>query len=221
MRTSIPLAAAVAALVLAAPTVADSERVRATQLVGTVGPGFSISLADAGGAAVTHLDPGGYSLLVHDASDFHDFHLTGPGVDVRTDVEFVGDRTFELTLADGTYAYICDPHSSTLHGSFTVGTAPPPPPPPPVKPPVAMTIAAHVGPGRTLAFPAKLAAGRYAIAVRDLSAHDNLHLTGRGVNKRTGVAFKGSVRWTVTLRAGAYRVSSDAHRSLARTVLVR
>jgi len=88
MRTSIPLLAALAALVLAGPTAADTSRVRAAQIVGTVGPGFTIALKDDGGTAVTHLDPGTYSVLVHDASDFHDFHLTGPGVDVRTEVEF-------------------------------------------------------------------------------------------------------------------------------------
>jgi len=107
-----------------------------------------------------------------------------------------------------------------MHGSFTVGavTAPPQVSKPQPKP---TSIAARVGPGRTLAFPAKLAPGRYAIAVRDLSAADNLHLRGPGVNRQTGVAFKGTAHWSLTLRAGTYRVTSDAHPSLARTLTVR
>jgi hypothetical protein len=56
--------------------------------------------------------------------------------------------------------------------------------------------------------------------VRDASATDNLHLKGKGVDRKTGVAFKGVARWTVTLKAGTYRVSSDAHRTLARTIAV-
>ena len=46
-----------------------------TPLRGTVGPGFTISLRDAAGAAVSHLDPGTYSLTVDDKSEEHNFHL--------------------------------------------------------------------------------------------------------------------------------------------------
>ncbi len=51
-------------------------------------------------------------------------------------------------------------------------------------------------------------------------AADNLHLKGPGVDRKTGVAFKGQAHWTVTLKAGSYRVLSDAHRALARTIRV-
>ena len=74
MRLLVAFAAAVAALLLlSGPSVAD-----ATQLVGTVGPGFTISLKGVDGAPVTHLAPGTYQLLVHDLSEEHDFHLFGP-----------------------------------------------------------------------------------------------------------------------------------------------
>ncbi len=59
------------------------------------------------------------------------------------------------------------------------------------------------------------------ISVRDSSAVDNLHLRGPGVNRRTGIAFRGVVKWTLTLAAGRYRVSSDAHPTLARTLVVK
>lgn len=188
------------------------------QLVGSVGPGFSITLEDSSGAAVQHLDAGTYTLVVHDLSGEHDFHLSGPGVDVLTDVEFVGDKTFTITVKDGTYTYVCDPHSSRMQGLFTVGNTPPPTTTTHAL--SAKPLALRVGPGRTLATPLKLAAGRYAVTAKDATATDNLHLKGAGVDRKTGVAFKGQARWAVTLKAGTYRVFSDAHRTLTRTIRV-
>jgi plastocyanin len=111
---AVVAAAAVAAL---APGIASAD----VALTGTVGPGFSISLVDASGAPVTVLDRGSYTITVHDRSDMHDFHLSGPGVDQFTEVEFVGDVTWTVTLQDGRYTFVCDPHSSVMHGSVTVG----------------------------------------------------------------------------------------------------
>ena len=213
MRILLIAAISAACLVAAAPTVADN-----TQLVGSVGPGFGISLKDSSGAVVKHLDAGTYTLLVHDLSEEHDFHLSGPGVDVATDVVGTGDQTFTITIGNGTYTYVCDVHSATMHGLFTGGTTPPPTTPAPT--PAAKPLTLRVGPGRTLSAPAHLAAGRYAITVHDSSATDNLHLKGAGVDHKTGVAFKGVVHWAVTLKPGSYRASSDAHRTLARTIRV-
>jgi plastocyanin len=210
------LGAFAAAAVLAALFVSGSGAAD-PQLVGTVGPGFTIDLLDASGAHVTHLDPGTYSLTVHDRADIHNFHLMGPGVDVSTDVDFVGDKTFTVTFAEGWYSYFCDPHSDSMLGEFPVGNPPPKPTP---KPAPRKTATFRLGPGRSLAVPAKLAGGAYTLTVRDLSKTDNVHLSGPGVNRRTGVAFRGTVRWNVTLSTGRYRVWSDAHRKLARTIVV-
>ncbi len=212
MRIPFLAAAGVAALVLAGPTAADNS-----MLVGTVGPGFSISLHDSAGNAVTQLDPGTYTLLVHDMSDIHNFDLSGPGVSAKTDIDFVGDQTFTVTFVEGRYTYVCDAHFATMHGKLTVGNPPAPPPPPAPK---AHPLTVHVGPGHVLAFPKGLAIGKYAITVHDLSAGDNLHLKGPGVDRKTGVAFRGTVKWTVNLKAGTYHVSSDAHKTLTRTVKV-
>jgi hypothetical protein len=190
------------------------------QLVGTVGPGFGISLKDSSGAAVTHLAAGTYTLVVHDLSEEHNFHLSGPGVDVTTDVVFTGDKTFTINVTNGTYTFICDVHSTTMHGLFTGGTTTAPPTTTTTPTPAAKPLTVRVGPGRTLAAPGRLAKGRYAITVRDSSAADNLHLKGLGVDRKTGVAFKGQAHWTVTLKAGSYRVFSDAHRTLTRTIRV-
>jgi hypothetical protein len=213
MRILLIAAACAASLLAASPTGAADG-----QLVGSVGPGFGISLKDSSGVAVTHLAAGTYTLLVHDLSEEHNFHLSGPGVNVTTDVGFTGDQTFTITVADGTYNYICDVHATAMHGQFTGGSTPPPTTTTPTS--AAKPLTLRVGPGRTLVAPARLATGRYAVTVRDTSAADNLHLKGPGVDRKSGVAFKGQARWTVTLKTGSYRVFSDAHHTLTRTIRV-
>jgi hypothetical protein len=223
------LATAAACLVAVAPGFGRSSVAVDGQLVGSVGPGFVISVKDANGTNVTHLDPGTYTLLVHDLSTEHNFHLSGPGVNVATDVIDSGDQTFTITLTDGVYNFNCDAHPTLMKGAFAVGTAtlpspPPPPPPPPPSPsprqPRPLTF--RVGPGRTIAVPTKLVAGPYALTVQDSTAADDLHLKGPGVDRKTGVAFKGKVRWNVKLRKGTYRAFSDAHSTtLKRTITVR
>lgn len=209
----VPIAAALASLVAAAPTAADNP-----QLVGNVGPGFTISVT-SGGAQVTHLDPGTYTLLVHDQADVHNFHLFGPGVNVSTDVDFVGDQTFTITLVDGVYTFDCDAHPGSMKGAFAVGTAQLPTGPPTTTPsPRALSL--RVAAGGHVTAPAHLAPGTYAVTVHDAGAADDLHLKGPGVDRKTGLAFKGTAHWTVTLKRGGYRAFSDAHASLARTIRV-
>jgi len=91
-----------------------------TTLDGTVGPGFDISLKDASGNDVTTLTPGTYTIDVDDKADIHNFHLMGPGVDESTDVSGTGTTTWTVTLQDGTYTFQCDPHASSMNGSFEV-----------------------------------------------------------------------------------------------------
>lgn len=54
-----------------------------------------------------------------------------------------------------------------------------------------------------------LRADRYTVLVTDASRRDNFHLVGPGVNRRTGLRFKGTARWTVHVRSGIYRYRSD------------
>lgn len=94
-------------------------------LTGTVGPGFNISLQGPSGT-VKNLDPGTYTLVVHDQSDIHNFHLFGPGgVDVSTDIGLLQTQTFTVTLVAGKYTFICDAHPTSMKGTFTVGGAAP------------------------------------------------------------------------------------------------
>ena len=175
---------------------------------------YSIRLQDASGVKVTHLDAGTYTIKVHDLSIMHNFHLTGPGVNMATPVEDTQEATWTVTFADGTYTYVCDAHSSIMRGTFTVGAVTTPPP--------ATRLAGTVGPGRKIALRyadgSKLTilagSNSVVVAVNDRTRTDNFHLTGPGVNKKTGVAFRGRASWKLTLQGGRYVFRSDAHKKL-------
>jgi plastocyanin len=110
------ISAAAIALALAASTAAAPAAVK---LTGTVGPGFTISLKK-GSTKVTKLAHGKYTFVIRDKSNIHNFHLKGPVSKKFTTVTFVGTKTVTLTLKPGKYTYICDPHASSMHGSFRV-----------------------------------------------------------------------------------------------------
>ena len=82
------------------------------------------------------------------------------------------------------------------------------------------TLKATDGPGFTITLKkgttkvTKLKAGKYKIVVRDLSNLHNFHLTGPGVNKKTGVTAKGTFTWTVTLKKGTYKFICDPHAAI-------
>ena len=98
-------------------------------------------------------------------------------------------------------------------GSFTSGTV--------VAPPPVKKLVAQVGPKRTISVKTaagarvkRLNAGKYKVTVKDLTKADNLHLIAAGVNRKTGVRFRGTTTWTVTFRIGTAKYRSDAHRAL-------
>jgi hypothetical protein len=181
------------------------------RLVAVVGTNeaFVISLRDASGNLVTHLDPGTYDIAVSDRALSHNFHLKGPGVDNATAVEAQQEVTWTVTFTDGRYSFVCDSHP-TMRGYFTVGTLQP------------ASFAASVGPKKTIALRPKTAeVGPARITVNDRSRTDNFHLTGPGVNRKTGVAFRGRVTWNVTLRPGSYAYRSDKSKKLRGAFTVR
>jgi plastocyanin len=100
-------------------TTTDTETTGAA-LKGTVGPGFTITLTTADGDPVETLSAGSYDLEVEDLSSAHNFHLSGPGVDVSTDVAETGTQNFSVDVAAGSYEFVCDPHASQMNGSFEV-----------------------------------------------------------------------------------------------------
>jgi hypothetical protein len=192
--------AATALLSLAAPAAAH-----ATDLFATVGPEFTITLRDAQNQPVTKLDPGAYRIVVDDRSDFHNFHLKGPGVDVATDIEQIGTVEWNVTFVEGRYTFVCDPHAGVMKGAFVVGN-------PPALP---QQLVATVGPKNTISLRqggkkvSTLSAGSYVLVVRDRSRKHNFHLLGPGVNRKTTVAARGTFTWNLTLSAGKFAFRSD------------
>jgi hypothetical protein len=228
VRVGVTFAVLVGACALLAGSAA-ATRFDGPVLTGDVGAGdgFTITLKDAADGTVTHLDPGTYTLVVHDRSSFHNFRLSGPGVDVASDIEGVGDKTFTVTLTDGTYIFQCDPHAAQMRGKLTVGTVattPTPTTPTPATPaPVAPTkLAAAIGPGAKIALgpAAGLASGSFAITVSDRSTTDGFRLAGPGVTKATGIRFKGTVTWRVSLQPGRYTFGSVRRAALRRVFTV-
>ena len=104
----------------------DTETTTATTpadgstLSASVGPGFEISLTGADGTEVEMLAAGTYTVEVDDQSDIHNFHLSGGSVDESTDVSGTGTETWEVTLTEGAYSFVCDPHAGSMSGSFEV-----------------------------------------------------------------------------------------------------
>jgi plastocyanin len=113
-RIKVALAALAATSLVAAPA---SQA--ATILVGTVGPGFTITLKSAG-KTVKKLKKGTYVIRVSDKSNIHNFHLKGPGINKLTSVSGTGTKSWTVRLKPGKYTFVCDPHASSMKGSFTV-----------------------------------------------------------------------------------------------------
>ena len=214
--------------VLAVLAGASVGHAQSPTLLGVVGPGFSIRLSDAAGAPVKNLEPGTYTIRIQDNSEIHNFHLTGPGVNMATDIEQTGTVTWTVTLSAGAYHFQCDPHASTMFGNFTVGgSAPPPTTTTPPKPkPAPVRLAGSVGPGKRIALTragrkfAAMKAGPAVVVVSDKSAVDNFHLIGPGVNRATTKAGRASLIWRVTLKKGRYVFRSDATPALRGTFRV-
>jgi hypothetical protein len=159
---------------------------------------------------VRNLAPGTYDIAVSDRSAEHNFHLTGPNIDQMTQVAERQEVTWTATLTDGTFRFVCDAHAAQMRGSFTVGAAPPPPPP---AQPARLT--GSVGPGRSITVRdsagrlSTIDAGAVILTISDRTKTHNFHLTGPGLNRKTGVKFRGRVTWRLTLQPGRYTYRSD------------
>lgn len=220
----LALALVIASFLLAAQVAARDRQ--ATRLSATVGPEMTITLRSASGERVTRLDPGTYEITVQDLSEFHNFHLTGPGVDRATAVAGTGQATWTVTLSNGTYTFQCDPHAATMNGSFVVGTGAQPQPPPspapanPVRPGTRVVLTSGPGfritlrtaAGRTVT---RLRVGTYRMVVRDRSRMHNARVRAPGgYNRATTLRFVGTQTWRVRLRrAGTLRFLCDPHAS--------
>jgi len=109
--TTSLLAAALGALTLAAGAPAAAN---AGKLTATDGPGFTITMS------AKTVKAGTYIITVHDRSNIHNFHLTGPGVNKATSVAAVKTYTWKVVLKRGTYRFVCDPHKAIMNGVLRV-----------------------------------------------------------------------------------------------------
>jgi plastocyanin len=208
MTIRITLATLLAALALPSAA-AHADNPKLVAVVGT-NDGFVISLRDASGNLVTHLDAGTYDIAVSDRSEAHNFHLLGPGVNMATPIEQKQETTWTVSLTDGRYLYVCDAHSTVMRGYFLAGSVPP------------TSLAGSVGPRKTISLKPKTALpGPATVTVNDRSRRDNFHLSGPGVNQKTGVRTRGRVSWNVTLVPGTYTYRSDKSKKLRGTLTVR
>ena len=222
MPRLLVFALALAAAALLGATDGSAVQSQNVKLVGTVGPGFSTTLEDAQGNRVRTLEPGTYDIEVKDLSEEHNFHLTGPGVDRLTPVGAATTESWTVTLTNGTYRYNCDPHASTMRGSFTVGATAPPPPPTLAPRPVTAKTKLVLTSGPAFVITLKTAKGKsvktmkrgtYTMVVRDRSPIHNAHLVAPGFNRKTSpLTYKGSQTWKVKLRKiGTLRFLCDPH----------
>jgi hypothetical protein len=211
------LITALAAVAISLPAAATGEPA-ATSLVGVVGPSATITLKNLDGSAVTHLDPGMYTVSIDDRSDFHNFHLFGPGVSEQTDIEGIVTTTWNVTFVDGTYNFRCDSHPGTMKGAFMVGNVPPPPPPPQkLNGKVTATAISLKSAGSKVR---SVVEGTYKVAVSDTAKTQNFHLVGPGVNRKTGVKARTKATWTLALTVGKYTYRSDKKRRLRGSFMV-
>ncbi|MHB8060006.1 MAG: hypothetical protein ACYDHO_04150 [Gaiellaceae bacterium] len=119
-RTRILLVAVIAVFALSVGGAqASAAKIKGT-LVGSVGPGFTITLKQKGQTVKT-LKAGIYRIKVSDNSGIHNFHLLGPGVNKKTGVSSNGGSSWTVKLKKGKYTYRCDAHfSGGMIGHFKV-----------------------------------------------------------------------------------------------------
>jgi hypothetical protein len=115
-KTISALVAVAAALVLAAPATPRAL----PQLFGAVGPGSVLTFKNKADKPVRALKPGKYTISVQDRSKTQNFHLVGPGLNVKTSVKRVSSSGWAVVLKQGTFRYYSDAAPSRLKGSFRV-----------------------------------------------------------------------------------------------------
>jgi alcohol dehydrogenase (cytochrome c) len=87
---------------------------RSNILIGTDGPAFTITMNK------TTVKPGTYTIVIHDKSNIHNFHLFGNGVNKRTSVPAIGTTRWTVKLKKGIYKFQCDPHAAIMNGRLKV-----------------------------------------------------------------------------------------------------
>lgn len=117
------LFALVAAAVAVAIVASAEARSSSTRLIGTVGPGYTITLKK-GTAKVKTLKAGKYTFVIADKSSIHNFTIErekGGKIEKElTDTSFQGKKTVTVTLKKGSWKFYCSSHESQMFGFFKV-----------------------------------------------------------------------------------------------------
>ena len=120
-QLALALVTLVTLVTLVALALASVAAAATPKLNGTVGPGYTITLAKSG-KKVTKLKAGKYTFVINDKASIHNYNLDGPHGFAKTftSVPFKGTKSVTLTLKAGKYKFYCEPHESTMFGNFTV-----------------------------------------------------------------------------------------------------
>ena len=113
-------AALIAAALVAVSPAAGAPRAL-PQILARVNSNLTMTVTNKAGKPIKQLAVGKYSLSANDFSAKMNFHLVGPGIDIKTSVRGKGSRSWALTLKRGTYRYFSDAGSTSAKGSFRVG----------------------------------------------------------------------------------------------------
>jgi plastocyanin len=81
---------------------------------------FKIELETKAGKDVKTLKAGTYRIKIEDKASIHNFRLRGPGFNKATSVSGKTETFWTVRLRKGTYRFLCDPHASSMRGSFRV-----------------------------------------------------------------------------------------------------
>jgi hypothetical protein len=117
------IGAVVVALAATGGTALGFDQSTRPRLIGTVGPGRTISLVDAHDQRVRKLRPGTYRFVIRDRSAHDNFHLFGPGITGligATGISYRGMTLWKLRLVSGTYRFRSDAHPKSMRGTFRV-----------------------------------------------------------------------------------------------------
>ena len=124
MKRPVALAAAALAVAVAVTVPASAAT---PKLIGTVGPGFTITLKLNGKLLKesSTVKAGSYLLVVTDKASSHNFVFEkakgGTFEKTVTSVPFKGTKTLKVRLTPGKYEFYCRPHEkSGMKGEFTV-----------------------------------------------------------------------------------------------------
>jgi plastocyanin len=84
---------------------------------------FKIEMKNAAGRKLTRIKAGTYRIKIEDKATIHNFRLKGPGVNRATSTPRMTETIWTVRLKPGRYVFVCDPHATTMRGSFRVTAA--------------------------------------------------------------------------------------------------